>query len=170
MRERPAFWKRPSHGLLKCRRGLFEFGKEGSTCERVCEAPRAVCHVLFAERVPGTMRSGWPARETTQVRCAGDVIGPDLAARASGERHTLSRVGNSPKASACYHGQDDDKASINYRPSEGTLVSPIGTNGQAVNHHLGGAKEKKKPRFQYMAPGRIWQASCLGKGSTSLAG
>ena len=40
-RERPAFWKRPSRGRLKCRRVLCEFGMDESTCERVCEAPRA---------------------------------------------------------------------------------------------------------------------------------
>ena len=38
--ERPAFWKRPSRGRLKWRE-LCEFGTDGSTCERVCEVPRA---------------------------------------------------------------------------------------------------------------------------------
>ena len=33
-------------GQLKWWRVLVEFGKQGSTCERVCEAPRAACRVF----------------------------------------------------------------------------------------------------------------------------
>ena len=69
--------------------------------------------VLFAEhaeRVSGTIRSGWPAREAAQVRCASDVIGTDLAARVADERRTLSRVGNPSEASADCYAQGDDKA------------------------------------------------------------
>jgi len=71
-----------------------------------CCMPR----VLFAERVPGTMRSCWPAQETAQVRCASDVISGDLAGRVAGELHTLARVGNPSKVSAVCYVQGDDKA------------------------------------------------------------
>ena len=69
--------------------------------------------VLFVEqveRVSGMIRSGWPARETAQVWCVSDVIGTDLAARVTGERRTLSRVGNPSEASADCYVQGDDKA------------------------------------------------------------
>ena len=75
-----------------------------------CCAPR----VLFAERaerVPGTIRSGWPARETAQVRCVSDVTG-DLAARVTCERRTLAHMADPSKASAYCDAQGDDKASI----------------------------------------------------------
>jgi len=76
-----------------------------------CCVPR-VLFAEHAERVSGTIRSGWPARETAQVRCASDFIGTDLAARVTGDRRTLSRVGNPSEASADCYAQGDDKASI----------------------------------------------------------
>ena len=85
-RKRSAWDSTRSRGRLKWRRGLFEFGKQGSPCERMCEASHAARRVRcvpFAERVeraPGMMRSCWPTRETAQVRCASDVIGTDLTA------------------------------------------------------------------------------------------
>ena len=56
--------------------------------------------VLFAEhveRVPGMIRSGWPARETAQVRCASDVIATDLAVRVMCEQRTLARMADPRK-------------------------------------------------------------------------
>ena len=58
VRERPAFWKTPSRGRLKCRQVRDEFGTDGSTCERVCEAPRAACRVFCSRNA----RSGFPGR------------------------------------------------------------------------------------------------------------
>ena len=44
-------------GRRKCRR-VFEFGTDGSTCERVCKAPRAACHVFCSRNA----RSGFLGR------------------------------------------------------------------------------------------------------------
>ena len=97
-------WKRSTwdstrpHGRLKWRRVLFEFGKQGSSCERVCEASRAARRV-FRSRNAGMTRSGGPARQAVQVPWACDVTG-DFPVRVAGELHTLARVGNPSKASA----------------------------------------------------------------------
>ena len=50
-------------GRRKYRRVLWEFGTDGSTCERVCEAPRAACHVFCSQNA----RSAFPGR----CACAG---------------------------------------------------------------------------------------------------
>ena len=112
MRKRSAFGTRRPRGRLKCRRVLCEFGMDESTCERVCEAPRAARRVLrteHAEWVPGTIRSGWHARETAQVRCASDVT-RDLAARVTCEQRTLARMADPSKVSADCYVQGDDKS------------------------------------------------------------
>ena len=115
-------------------------------------------HVLFterAERVHGTIRSGWPAWRAAQVRCASDVTG-DLAARRPGKQRTLSRVGNSPKASACCNAQGDDKAPGIVRRKGRTSESQTATLA---------VQEKKRPRSKYTARTRMWQASSPGQRS-----
>ena len=117
--------------------------------------------VLFAERVervPGTMRSCWPARETGQVRCASDVISGDLAARVMGELHTLARLGNPSKASAVCDVQGNDKAARITQWKGRT--SELSTTALAV-------QGKKKASLQVHGPAEMWQASCLGKGRNS---
>ena len=79
-------------------------------CARVRDITCCMPRVLFAERaerVSGTMRACWPARETVQARCASDVIGGNLAARMPGKQRTLAHVGNPARASACWDVQGD---------------------------------------------------------------
>ena len=79
---------------------------------RVWSSPCCTLRVLFverAERVPGTIRSCGPARETVQVRCASDVT-EDLAARVTGERRALARMADPSKASTCCDTQGVVKA------------------------------------------------------------
>ena len=64
-----------------------------------CCTPR----VLFAERaerVPGTTRSGGPARQAALVPCASDVT-VDLAARKPGEWRTAHMVDGSKASAWC---------------------------------------------------------------------
>ena len=107
--------------------------------------------VLFAEcaeQTPGTMRSCWPARESTQVRCASDVISGDLAARVAGELHTVARVGNPSKASAVCDAQGDDKvARIGQRKGR---TDKLSTATLAVQE-----KEEKKSLAPSTQPG-VW--------------
>ena len=46
-------------GRRKWQRVVIEFGKQGSTCERVCGAPRAACRVFCSRNA----RSGFPGRD-----------------------------------------------------------------------------------------------------------
>ena len=57
-RKRSAWDSTRPRGRLKWRQVLFEFGKQGSPCERMCEAPRAACHVFCSRNT----RSGFPGR------------------------------------------------------------------------------------------------------------
>jgi len=68
-REHPAFRKRPSRGWLKWRL-VIEFGTDRSTCERLCEAPRAACRVFCSWNA----RSGFPGR-CARLACTGNCAG-----------------------------------------------------------------------------------------------
>jgi len=57
-RERSTLDTSRPRGRRKCRRVLGEFGTDGSTCERVCEAPRAARRVFCSQNA----RTGSPGR------------------------------------------------------------------------------------------------------------
>ena len=90
----------------ECGMNLERTGPQGA---RVRSSPCYMPRVLFAERterVPRTMPSCWPARETAQVRRASDVTG-DLAARVTCERRAVARMTDPSKASAYCDWQGD---------------------------------------------------------------
>ena len=91
----------------ECWMNLERTGPHASVCAKL-HVLHAACSVRGADFRDDTL--GWPARETVQVWCAGDVIGTDLSAQVTGEQRTLACVGNPSKASSVCDAQGDDKA------------------------------------------------------------
>ena len=159
--ERPAFRERPSRGRLKCRRVLGEFGTRGFPCARVCGASRAAYRVFCSRNA----RSGFPGR------CArAGLHGKPcrLGARVTSSVGISWHECRGNSARSPMWGTPRERALVEmcrvtswlHGSAIGeTLVSPRGTNGHAVNRHHGAAEEKKKPRSEYTAPDRMWQAT-----------
>ena len=153
-RKRSAWDSRRPRWQLKWRRVLVEFGKQGSTCERVCEAPRAACRVFCSRKA----RSGFPGR------CA--RAGLHGKPRRFGVRVTSSAgaslrelQANSARWLAWGIPRKRALSAIS-RVTSWLHVSPVeGMDGRAVNRHHGGARRIKSLPSNYTA-------QCLGKGST----
>ena len=118
---------------------------------RVWNSTCCALRILFAERVPGTIRSGWPAWETAQVQCASDVTG-DLAARVTCEWRALALMVDPAKASTCCDAQSDDKAPGIVRRKGGSSESQTAT--LAVQKKQ--TNKKKQPCYEYTTPARMW--------------
>ena len=102
-----AFGTRRLHGRIKCRRVSDEFGKNGSPCEHVCEAPRAPRHERCARdaRSESRGRHGKPRRVRVHVTSSARTLRRELRVSS-----TLAHVGNPSNTSTYCNLQGDVKA------------------------------------------------------------
>ena len=179
VRERPAYRKRPSRGRLKCRRGLMEFGKRGFPCAHVCKAPRAAYHAFCSRNV----QSGFPGRcacaslHGKPRRLGVRVTSPRISQHECRGKSARSPTWGIPRKRALI-GMCRVTSWRHVSASGGTSVSPIRTNGRAVNCHHGAAEKKKRALLQVYGPAgcggypviRAKEALVSGMGSFSSTG
>ena len=179
LRERPAFRKSPSHGRLKCRPGLMEFGKRGFPCARVSKASHAACRVFCSRNA----RSGFPGRcaraslHGKPRRLGVRVTSPGISWHECRGKSARSPTWGIPRKRALI-GMCRVTSWRHVSASGGTSVSPIRTNGRAVNCHHGAAEKKKRALLQVYGPAgcggypviRAKEALVSGMGSFSSTG